>query len=118
MKKVSESSKIIEEAIKSGKVFTKINRQKQERHQWNNSSYVNGRSYLYGDLNDAQRLVDELCCTGEAVIDKKGNWTRQERVVASENVGIHIDENGNRTITNKLMIVYSRTGSHIYPRKE
>ncbi|MCD8090080.1 MAG: polymorphic toxin type 50 domain-containing protein [Clostridiales bacterium] len=118
LKKKSKSSKIIEEAIEKGEVLTKVNRQKQERHMWNHSNYINGRSYLYGDVNDAQRLVDELSCTGRPVIDSKGNWTHQERVDASKNVGIHIDENGNRKETNKLMITYSNTGTHIYPRKE
>ncbi|MCC8098001.1 MAG: hypothetical protein LIO44_05500 [Eubacterium sp.] len=118
LKKKSESSKIIEEAVKAGKVSTKINRQKQERHLWNSSNYINGRSYLYGDVNDAQRLVDELSGTGELLFYRDGRWKNKERVSASHKIGMHIDENGNKTETNKAMIVYSRTGSHIYPGKE
>ncbi len=118
LKKKSESSRIIEEAVKEGKISTKINRQKQERHLWNHSNYVNGRSCLYGDVNDAQRLVDELSGTGEALMTDDGKWLNRERVSASTNVGMYLDENGNKTETNKAMIVYSKTGSHIYPRKE
>ncbi|MCD8158977.1 MAG: polymorphic toxin type 50 domain-containing protein [Clostridiales bacterium] len=118
LKKKSESSKIIEEAIQSGKVSTKINRQKQERHLWNNSNYINGKSYLYGDVNDAQRLVDELSGTDNAVFDRKGKWQNKEHVSASHKVGMHIDENGNKTETNNAVIVYSKTGSHIYPGKD
>ena len=36
--------------------------------------YSDGRSYLDGDLAEAQWLVDELSTTGEAVFDSNANW--------------------------------------------
>ena len=113
----SSKSSIIEEAIRSGKVKKTINREKQLRHT--KSHHTEGRSYLDGDLEYAQRLVDELSGTGQPVIDRNGDWTYQERVVSKENAGIYVDDiTKNETQTDKLMIVYSKTGTHIYPRKE
>lgn len=113
----SSKNSIIEEAIRTGKVKKTINREKQLRHT--KEHHLPGRSYIDGDLTYAQKLVDELSGTGEPVMDSKGNWTHQERVVAKEKAGIYVDnitKQENRT--DKLMIVYSGTGTHIYPRKE
>ena len=108
---------IIEEAIRSGKVKKTINREKQLRHTY--SHHTKGRSYLYGDLEYAQNLIDKLSGTGEAMVDKKGNWINKEKVSCSDIVGIHIDdETKEETPTKAAMIVYSKTGTHIYPRKE
>lgn len=40
--------------------------------------YIDGRSYLDGDLAEAQRLVDELSTTGEAVFDSNDDWKIQK----------------------------------------
>lgn len=80
--------------------------------------YIDGRSYLDGDLADAQRLVDELSTTGEAVFDSNDDWKNTERVVSDKFIGTHVDnENSKETRTKAAVIVYSKTGSHIYPRK-
>ena len=107
---------IVEDAIKSGKVSKRINREKQMRHTY--SHHLPGRSYLDGNLDFAQDLIDLLAGTGEAFIDESGNWNRRERVEAPYIIGTHVDMNGIETKTKKAMIVYSKTGSHIYPRKE
>lgn len=117
--KSQKSNTIVAEAIRSGKVSKKVNREKQERHIRGSKRYTNNRSYIHGDLAYAQKLVDELSGTGKPVMDKKGNWTYRERVDASETVGVHVDnKTGRKTETEKAMIAYSRTGTHIYPRKE
>ena len=107
---------IIEEAIKSGTVKKQINPESQERHNF--STHEEGRSYLCGDTAFAQRLVDELSGTGEALLDSKGQWLHKERVMANEIIGMHVDAQGKETATKAAMIVYSKTGTHIYPRKE
>lgn len=110
-------STIVQDAIHSGEVSKTINREKQMRHTL--TGHPEGRSYLYGDIDFAQGLVDELSGTGEAVIVKDGVWTKHERVVAPKIVGRHIDQStGVQTETKAAMIVYSKTGTHIYPRKE
>ena len=113
----SSKNSIIEEAIRTGKVKKTINREKQLRHT--KKHHLPGRSYIDGDLVYAQKLVDELSGTGQPVMDSKGNWTHQERDVAKEKAGIYVDNiTKKETRTDKLMIVYSGTGTHIYPRKE
>lgn len=112
----SQKRTIVKEAIENGEVSKTINADKQKRHT--KSNHLPGRSYLDGDLEYAQELVNELGGTGSPVIDKHGNWTRQERVTASDIVGTYVDREGKETQTSKAMIDYSRTGTHIYPRKE
>lgn len=80
--------------------------------------YIDGRSYLDGDLAEAQWLVGELSTTSEAAFDSNANWKNKERVVSYKIIGTHADnENGKETRTKAAVIVYSKTGSHIYPRK-
>lgn len=108
---------IIKNAIASGEVSTTINREKQLRHT--KDEHAPGRSYLNGDVEYAQKLVDKLHGTGEAKVDSNGNWTRKEMVADDEIIGTHVDPvNGIETRTNKATIVYSKTGTHIYPRLE
>lgn len=114
--KSSGHDTIVEDAIRSGKVLKKINKDKQARHT--KSGHIPGRSYLDGDLEYAQELVDKLSGTGEAFCDKPGHWSRKEKVSAPHIIGTHVARNGVETKTNKAMIVYSKTGTHIYPRKE
>lgn len=112
--KSSKRGTIVKDAIESGQVSKKINREKQLRHT--KSSHIPGRSYLDGDLDYAQELVDRLSGTGEAIIDGNNKWTNRERVVNDKIVGTHIDKRtGTKTRTSKAVIVYSKTGSHIYP---
>lgn len=33
-------------------------------------------------------------------------------------IGVHLDINGKKVETDAGMIVYSKTGTHVYPRKE
>lgn len=110
---------IVKDAIDSGKVSKTININKQNRHIKGSDGYIMGRSYIKGNIEDAQKLVDELSGTGKPIIDSKGNWTNKERVEASETLGVHVNPDDNsETETKKATIVYSKTGSHIIPRKD
>lgn len=113
--KSSKHDTIVKDAIESGQVSKKINREKQMRHTKND--HTPGRSYLDGDLEYAQKVVDKLSGTGKPVMNSD-NWLRKEKVVDSQIIGTHVDRTGVETRTNKAMIVYSKTGTHIYPRKE
>ena len=80
--------------------------------------YIAGRSYINGTLEDAQMLVDALSGTGTPIFDKNGNWTNKERVQCKNVIGIHVDQDTkNENETKKATIIYSKTGSHIVPRK-
>lgn len=82
-------STIVQDAIRSGEVSKTINREKQLRHTL--TGHLEGRSYLHGDLEFAQQLVDKLSGTGEANVDSKGNWTHKEKVQVSRIVGTYVD---------------------------
>lgn len=117
LEKSDKNDTIVKDAIESGSVSKKINKEKQLRHT--KDEHTQGRSYINGDLNYAQKLVDELSGTGSAIVDRNNNWTHRERVSASKNVGVHVNHyDGTEKETNKLTIVYSKTGTHIYPRKD
>lgn len=108
---------IVKDAIESGVVSKKINREKQMRHT--KDGHIPGRSYLDGGLEYAQELVDKLSGTGEALVhEKTGQWLHKEKVVSPHIIGTHVAPDGTETRTDKAMISYSRTGTHIYPRKE
>lgn len=77
-----------------------------------------GKSYINGDVKYAQKLVDELSGTGRPLTDSSGKWNRKERVKNNTLIGVHVDyETGEETRTKTGIIVYSKTGTHIYPGK-
>ena len=110
---------VVKDAISSGAVITKINAQKQGRHIKASLTYIKGRSYINGTLEDTQSLIDELSGTGVPLFDGNGNWLHTERVQAGRVYGVHVDpETAEETETSKGMIIYSKTGTHLIPRKE
>lgn len=117
--KTASETSIVKDAIASGVVSAIINTDKQSKHIKDSVGYIEGRSYIYGTLEDAQKLVDDLSGTGSPLLDSEGNWTNKERVQANTVIGVHINpETNKKTETNKATIVYSKTGSHVYPRKD
>lgn len=116
LKDKEKHDNIVERAIESGEVKKEINREKQLRHT--KSNHTPGRSYLDGDLDFAQELVDKYGGKGVAILDKHNNWTRKEKFDDTNIIGTHVDQSGTETRTNKGIIAYSKTGSHVYPRKE
>lgn len=114
---VRKHGKIVEEAIRSGEVSKTINKDKQKRHT--KSDHLPGRSYLDGDVEYAQKLVDELSGTGRVFVDSNGKWNHKEMVTNSDIVGTHVNPISNEEKKTKAAtIVYSKTGTHIYPRQE
>ena len=114
--KADKRNKMIEDAIDSGQVSKTINENKQKRHT--QADHSPGRSYIYGDTEYAQDIVDKYYGKGEALVDDNDNWLRKERIDCDDAIGVYVDKDGNETETRCAMIVYSKTGSHVYPRKE
>ena len=115
--KSRKSDTIVEDAIESGEVIKTINREKQLRHT--KSNHASGRSYIDGDLDYAQELIDRHSGKGSPIRDRNGNWTHQERIDNSESIGSYVDRKTmEETKTSKGIIVYSKTGTHIYPAKD
>lgn len=114
--RVSKHDNIVKEAISSGKVSKTINKDKQKRHT--KDEHIPGRSYLDGDCDYAQELVDEYSGKGVAILDRHNNWTNKEKFDHSSIIGTHVDIDGTEKRTNLGVISYSKTGTHVYPRKE
>ena len=102
--------------IRSGDISTKVNREKQNRHLKGHKDYVEGRSIFDGNLDDAQKLINELSGTGRPIVSASGVWQQKELVRSPRIVGTDISiEDGKRTRTNMAMIQYYKTGTHVYP---
>ena len=99
----SKKNGIIEEAIRSGKVTTSINREKQLRHT--KSHHLEGRSYLNGDLEYAQELINKLSGTGKALINKRGEWTGRERVSSENAIGMVVDPDTKKETPTKAAMI-------------
>lgn len=106
----------VKNALKDGKIKLSINRGNQLKHT--KSNHIDGKSYLDGDLDFAQNLIYELSGTGEVVIHESKGWLNKELVTADREIGVSVDpDTGEEKRTNKAMIIYSKKGSHIMPRR-
>lgn len=114
--KSSKESNMVKDAIESGRVSKIINKDKQRRHTL--SGHDSGRSYINGDLNFAQELINKHSGKGKPITDKHGEWTKKERFSDDSYIGEYVNANGEEIKTKKGVIVYSKTGAHVYPGKE
>ena len=105
---------VVRDAITSGNVSLKV-KSRQNLHMKGHKDFKEGRSYFEADT-DIPKLIDELKGTGNPIFDANGDWTNKERVVASKNIGVHVDGiTGKETPTKNLTIIYSKDGCHIVP---
>ncbi len=105
--------------IRSDQVPKRINKGHQDKHIKTSGHYVPGKSYLYGDLDTAQALVDQYHGTGEPIFTRKGDWAQKEVVSQSKPIGIDVDmQTGTETETSRFTIHYGKKGTHIVPAKE
>ena len=109
----------IRSLICSAEVNKAIHAGAQNKHIPSSKGYVEGRSYLFGDLKGAQALVDRYAGTGTAVLTRKGDWANKEIILSDEVIGAAIDlETGKAEETKKFVIHYGKRGAHIVPAKE
>jgi len=113
--RATKSGKVLANESAKGNILLKMNRDKQRKHTL--SEHIPGRSYLYGDEDYAERLIAKLQGTGRLVFRGDGKWLNKERVISDQIIGKYVDEHGKLRETNKAMIVYSKTGTHIFPRR-
>ena len=110
---------VIRDAVTSGRVSTKVNVNKQNRHIPGSKGFIDGRSRLDVDIEEVQKLVNELAGTGDPIFDNNGDWTGKERVTCPRYIGTHVNAStGEEVKTKNLTIIYSNTGSHIVPRRD
>lgn len=112
-------NRIIEEAIQSGKISTKLNPEKQNPHILNAPGYdpAKNKSYFTISLDELQKIVDERHGTG--IVREKKSGQIKEIITLNGNVGVCVDENG--VIlgkTNIATIHYSKKRTHIVPAKK
>lgn len=117
--KNSPGKSIIQDKINDGSISLNLNREKQGRHILGNPLYKNGKSFLSIPENEIQDVINRCYGTGEVVYDKKGVWKNKEKVDCGKIIGFNIDPTTNvKCETSKATIHYSKTGTHIVPRKE
>lgn len=91
----------------------------QRKHIREEGRDIGNRSFLYGTLDDAQKLVDQYSGTGEPKLDGKGNWTHKEFVTADHLIGESVNpETGIATPTHRFAIHYGKRGAHVVPMEE
>lgn len=118
LKKIVEDDKIesIKKHIKSEAVNKNINPEKQNRHVRESDSYKEGRSYIFGGIEEAQELVSKYHGTGEPQFTVAGKWKNKELVKVDFDMGVDVDEDTRmETTTNRFVIHYSKTGAHVVP---
>lgn len=88
----------------------KIHAGQQGKHIPGHKGYIPGRSIFYGDLNDAQRLLDSYAGTGERV------GKNRERVDFHQIIGSYKREGEKHGVPTTIgMIHYGSRGAHIVP---
>lgn len=93
----------------SGRNSTLLNKDKQARHDKKSKHYVKGKSYMTIESNKLQDFIDSHIGSAQKIADNK------YRVHTDHVVGMYIDKSGNEHPTTNVIIVTSKTGSHVYP---
>ena len=115
----SGGSGIIKSEIEKGNIKLEINHEKQAKHIKGEPEYKECKSYLTISEKEAQEIINQKSGTGIVVLDKNGKWKNKELINCDSQIGIDVDSNtGEETSTDKGTIHYSKTGTHLVPRKE
>ena len=116
---LTDDDKTIREYIRSADVPKQINVGSQNKHIRGSHGYISNRSYIFGDIEAAQSLVDAYHGTGE--IKRKartGEWANREVVTADHDIGVSIDpDTGVEQITDRFTIHYGKKGTHVVPTR-
>ncbi|CDA71452.1 putative uncharacterized protein [Ruminococcus sp. CAG:579] len=116
---IAVKSGIIEDEIRKGNIKLDINHEKQAKHIKGCPEYIDGRSYLTISEDKAQKIINEKSGTGSLVYDRKGLWKNKELIDCDEIIGVDINKSTREeTSTDKGTIHYSKSGTHLVPRKE
>lgn len=107
------------DVIRSGDTPKTLNIGNQRKHIREEGRDLGNRSFLYGTLEDAQKLVDQYSGTGAPKLDGKGNWTHKEFVTADHLIGESVNpKTGIATTTHRFAIHYGKRGTHVVPMEE
>ena len=119
--KVKYADKGIQKRIRNNTAYTTLKTGQQGKHIIGNNNYTEGRSYLTGNMDDAQKLIKKYAGKGEIRRDSKGKWTHKEFCTADKIIGYYAPPDGSEPIpTNRFSISYATgkdKGAHIVPAK-
>lgn len=119
---IKEETEKIHLQIQTGRIPLTLNKGNQNKHIVNSHSYKpeEKKSFLYGDCDFAQQLVNQYAGTGELKFTKECKWTNKEFIEASVNIGETYNADKKSVPTNRFAIHYGKKGTHVVPvlRKE
>lgn len=95
----------------SGSRSSKVNWDKQSRHDKHSKKYVKGKTYLTISKDKIQNFIDSHLPAAQKINDEK------YRIHSNKIIGMYIDRSGRAHPTTNAIIVKSKTGSHIYPSR-
>ena len=112
------SSEVIK-AIYRGKISIQVNIGNQTKHIKDSHNFIEGKSYILGNLEDCQTLISELYGTGQALVKgNNGEFNNKERVRASREFGVYVDEETKKESKTRYGIIhYGKAGAHIIPAR-
>lgn len=124
---LAENAKIKEEKIRkirekilANEFPLKLNVGNQNKHITTSHSFnpEDKKSYLFGDLETAQELVNKYHGTGDIRLTRENKWANKEFVEVEEDIGICYDiKTGEPIQTNRFAIHYGKKGTHVVPVK-
>lgn len=115
----NEKKREVLAVIRSSDTPKTLNIGNQRKHIREEGRDIGNRSFLYGTLDYAQKLVNQYSGTGEPKLDGKGNWVHKEHVTVDRLIGEVVDpDTGEATPTHRFAIHYGKRGTHIVPAKE
>lgn len=115
-----DSYNLLKDAREKGLILDKINKEKQAKHCDKNKNFDSKRSYIYGDVEDAEKLYKKYSGHGYAVANVRGGI--RENVKTNEVIGVHQkkenDDVSEKYSSRVVTIIYSKTGAHLYAGEE
>lgn len=116
---IEQNRAILKEKIDSGEIKLELNKEKQARHLMGSPDYKEGKSYFTISNDEIEAIIKKYSGTGRLLYDKNGMWQKKEHIYCDEVIGIDISNiNGKEYKTTAATIHYSKTGTHLVPRKE
>lgn len=108
---IEQETQRIRQEIADGKYPLTLNIGNQNKHIPTSHTYnpADRKSYLFGDLNTAQELVNKYSGTGELKFDRKNEWVKKELCTIDTEIGmVFNEETGGFESTNKFAIHYGK----------